>query len=277
MNRTVMVTAAAASEFTTKTPSPVSSHWADDTHALAAGTAEAIAARGPAKWFFITVDISFGAALQRDATEVIERTGGKVLGSVRHPTNNADFSSHLLQAQSSGADYIGLCSVGGDFVTLMKQAREFGVGKDGKQQLVGFLVYIQDVHALGLEIAQNLIVSEGFYWDQNDSARAFAKRFFEKRKMMPSKDHALIYTAVRHYLKAVDAAGGDEAKAVNEKMRATPFDFFGKPARVREDGRVLFDMGLYRVKKPGESKAPWDYYAPLASVPADKAFLPLVK
>lgn len=272
--RTVMITASAASEFTSKTCSGVSTHWADDTHALAAGTATQLTANGPASWFFITVDISFGAALQRDATEVIEAGGGKVVGSVRHPPNTADFASQLLQAQSSGARYIGLASVGADLITLLKQAKEFGIGDGGKQSLVGFLVYITDIHSLGLQASQGLVVTSGFYWDQSDAARAFARRFFDKRRAMPSKDHAEVYASVMHYLKAMAAAKSDDAIAVNTQMRNMPFDYFGTPASIRKDGRVLYDLGLYRVKAATASKYPWDYYERIATIPQAAAFLP---
>lgn len=273
-NRTVMITASATSDFTSKWCSPVSTHWADDSHALAAGTAKAISANGPKSWYFVTVDIAFGAALQRDATEVIEATGGKVLGTSKHPVNAPDFSSLLLQAQNSGAQEIGLASVGNDLVNEVKQAHEFGIGKDGKQSLIAFLVYIQDINALSLNTAQGLHATAGFYWDQNEKARAFAKRFLEKRKMMPSKNHAEIYTAVLHYLQAVDKAGTDEAVAVNKAMRAAPVDYFGRPATLRGDGRLLYDLTLYRVKKPADSKAPWDYYEKVRDIPAAEAFLP---
>ena len=274
-NRTVMITASATSDFTAKACSPVSTHWADDSHALAAGTARAISASGPKNWYVLTVDIAFGAALQRDATEVIEAKGGKVLGSSKHPVNASDFSSLLLQAQQSKAQEIGLASVGGDLVNEIKQAHEFGIGKDGAQSLIAFLVYIQDINALGLETAQGLNVTSGFYWDQSDKARAFAKRFFEKRKMMPSKNHAEIYTAVLHYLQAVEKAGTDEAVAVGKAMRAAPVDYFGRNATLRADGRLLYDLTLFRVKKPAESKAPWDYYARVRDIPASEAFLPM--
>jgi branched-chain amino acid transport system substrate-binding protein len=276
-NRAVMITASAASEFTSKNCSPVSTHWADDTHALAAGTAKALAATGASTWYFITVDIAFGASLQRDATQVIEANGGKVLGSLRHPVGTTDFSSFVLQAQGSGAKEIGLISVGNDLVNAIKQAGEFGIGRDGTQSLAGFLVYINDIHSLGLEIAQGLTVTTGFYWDQNDEARAFAKRFYAARKAMPSKNQATIYAAVRHYLKAVEAAKTDEAVAVNKAMRAITVDYFGKPTRVRSDGRVLYDLALYRVKKPSESKYPWDYYELVRAIPQEEAFLPLNK
>jgi len=276
-NRTVMITAAAASEFTSKLCSPVSTHWADDTHALTAGGARALLAAGGDTWFFITVDQAFGLALERNATAIVKDGGGRVLGTVRHPIGNADYSSLLLQAQASGAKVIGLASVGGDLVNLLKQANEFGMGNGGKQTLAGFLTYIQDIHSLGLPAAQGYTFTEGYYWDQSDAARAFARRFFAARKTMPSKDHAAIYAAVTHYLQAVDAAGTDEAVAVNRAMRERPLDYFGKPATVRSDGRVLYDVTLWRVKAPAESKQPWDYYAPVRTIPAAEAFLPLNK
>ena len=273
-NHNVMITASAASEFTSKACSAVSTHWADDTHALVAGTAQALSEGGGKSWFFITVDIAFGSALQREATTVIEKAGGKVLGSVKHPVGASDFSSLLLQAQASGADIIGLASVGGDLVNLLKTAGEFGIGRDGRQSLAGFLVYIDDVNALGLETAKELYVTSGFYWDQNDQSRAFARRFFEARKMMPSKDQAEVYTAVKHYLQAVDAAGTDEAKAVNAAMISAPVDYFGRPETIRADGRALYDLTLYRVKTPQELRAPWDDYQPVRTIPAAEAFLP---
>ncbi len=273
-SKTVMITASATADFTSKTCSPTSTHWADDSHALAAGTAKAIMAAGGKSWYFITVDIAFGAALQRDATEVIEAGGGKVVGYSKHPVGNVDFASLLLKAQASGAERIGLASVGNDLVSAIKQAHEFRIGLDGKQSLIAFLVYINDIHALGLEAAQNIAVTSGFYWDQNDKARTFAKRFYEKRNAMPSKNQAEIYTAVLHYLRAMDAAGTDDGVAVNKQMRAMPVDYFGKPATIRGDGRVLYDLMLYRVKKPAESKAQWDLYDPVKVIPAADAFLP---
>jgi branched-chain amino acid transport system substrate-binding protein len=273
--KTVMITAAATTDFTTKRCNVVSTHWADDNHALAGGTAKAILAGGGGKsWYFIAVDIAFGAALQKDATDVIEAGGGKVVGSVRHPVGNTDFSSLLLQAQSSKATNIGLASVGGDLVNEIKQAHEFGLGKPPGPALVGFLIYINDIHALGLETAQGLNVASSFYWDQNDASRKFAQRFFDKRKAMPSRNQAQIYAAVTHYLKAIDAAGTDDATVVGKKMREMPADYFGKTVTVRADGRVLTDLTLFRVKAPAESKKPWDYYAAVTPIPAAQAFLP---
>jgi branched-chain amino acid transport system substrate-binding protein len=273
-NKTVMITAAATTDITSKRCAIGSSHWADDTHAMAAGVAKAISDAGAKSWWFLTVDTAFGAALQAAATQVIEASGGKVLGSAKYPINAPDFSSLLLQAQASGAEKIGLVSVGADLDNQIKQGAEFGVGKDGKQAMVGFLVYIQDIHALGLKAAQNLDLTTGFYWDQNEAARAFAKRFSAEAHQMPSRNHAAIYAAVTHYLKAVKAAGTDDAAAVGKAMRAAPIDYFGHRATMRADGRVLYDLTLYRVKTPAESKGPWDYYAKLRDIPADQAFAP---
>ncbi len=274
-NRTVMITAAATTDFTAKRCNIVSTHWADDNHALAGGTAKAILASGGGKsWYFIAVDIAFGAALVKDATDVIEAGGGKVLGSVRYPVGNADFASLLLQAQGSRADDIGLASVGADLVAAIKQAHEFGLGTPPAASLVGFLIYINDIHALGLTTAQGLNVTSSFYWNQNDATRKFSTRFFAKRNAMPSRDQAQIYAATLHYLRAVDAAGTDEAVAVNKTMRDMPVDYFGKPTTLRYDGRLLDDLTLYRVKTPADSKAPWDYYAPVREIPASEAFLP---
>lgn len=273
-NKTVMITAAATTDITAKYCAINSSHWADDTHAMA-GSAKAIVESGGKTWFFLEQDTAFGAALEKAVTAVVEAAGGKSLGSLKHPINTADFSSLLLQAEASGADRIGIASVGGDLDNTIKQAAEFGIGKDGRQALVAFLFYIQDVYALGLPAAKNLNITTSFYWDQSDKARAFAKRFFAQRNMMPSRNHALIYTAVTHYLEAVKAAGTDDAAAVGKAMRSAPIDYFGHPATMRSDGRVLFDLTLYRVKTPEESKAPWDYYAPIKDIPAAQAFAPV--
>lgn len=274
-NKTVMITAAATSDFTAKACAPQSTHWADDTHALAAGTARELLANGATTWQFIAVDITFGAALVAEASSVVTAGGGTVTGTVRHAIGAADYSSQLLQAQASKAKIIGLASVGGDLVNIIKQSKEFAIGADGSQSLVAFLVYITDIHALGLDVARNLVVTSGFYWDQNDTARAFAKRFYEKRNAMPTKNQATIYAAVVHYLRAVDAAGTDEAVAVGKKMRELPLDYFGKPATVRADGRVLYDLNVYRVKTKAAQKAPWDYYEPVRIIPAATAFLPV--
>jgi branched-chain amino acid transport system substrate-binding protein len=193
---------------------------------------------------------------------------------VRHPPNNSDFASQLLQAQSSGARYIGLASVGADLVNLLKQAKEFGIGQDGKQSLVGFLVYITDIHSLGQQAPQGLTITSGFYRDQSETARSFSKRFFAKRGAMPSKDHAEIYTAVTHYLRAIEAVKSDDAVAVNRKLRTTPFDYFGTRASIRDDGRALYDLGLYKVEATSASRYPWDYYERIGTISQAEAFLP---
>jgi branched-chain amino acid transport system substrate-binding protein len=273
-NKTVMITAAAVSEFTSRSCSPVSSHWADDTHAMATGVGKVLTGTDQQTWFFITVDFSFGAALQAAATQVIEAYGGRVLGTAKFPIGNADFSSQIVQAQSSGAKIIGLASVGGDQVNLIKQCAEFGLQSSGAR-LAAFLVYITDIHALGLPVAQGLSFPAAFYWDQNDDARAFAKRFQAERKAAPTQNQALVYTGTLHFLKAMAQAGTDDAVAVNKAMRALPVAFFGRPCTMRADGRVLFDVTLYRVKRPSESRGPWDYYTQVGSIPPAEAFLPI--
>ena len=273
--RTVMITAAAINEFTSKLCSPVSTHWADDVHAMTTMTAKQVVKDGGDSWFFVTVDFSFGKALQAAATAVVEANGGKVLGSVYFPIGNADFASQLLRAQSSGARVIGLAAVGGDQVNAIKQAAEFGLTSGNGKTLAGFLVYITDIRALGLQAAQGLALTTGFYWDQDDGSRAFAKRFFAEHQAMPTRNQASVYLATRHFLKAVAQAGTRDAVAVGRAMRALPVDYFGRPASVRADGRVMYEVTLYRVKSPAESKAPWDYYTPIGTLPATEAFLPI--
>ena len=273
--KTVIITAAAASEFTSKSCSPTSIHWADDTHALAASTARQVLVNGGKTWFFITVDFSFGAALQREATEVILAGGGRVVGDTRYPIGNTDFSSQLLQAQASGAQVIGLASVGNDLVNCIKQAGEFGVGSNGKQTLAGFLIYITDIHALTPKVAQGFTFVSGFYWDQNDAARAFSRRFFAAHKAMPTRDQAAIYAASLHFHKAMAQGGIRDPLTVNKAMRDMPIDYFGHSGTIRADGRALYDLTLYKVKKPDQVAAPWDYYAPTGTVARADAFLPM--
>ncbi|MBV9747182.1 MAG: ABC transporter substrate-binding protein [Acetobacteraceae bacterium] len=270
--RSVIITAAAVTEFTAKLCAPISVHWADDTHALAAGTARRVVARGGKTWFFITVDFAFGLGLQKEATEVIAPAGGKVLGAARYPLGNTDYASQLLAAQASGADVIGLASVGNDQVNLIKQAYEFGLVRGDRPTLVAFLVYITDIHALGLPVAKGLTFSSGFYWDQGEPARAFARRFFAARRAMPTRNQAAIYASTLHFLKAMAQAGTRDALAVNQAMRAMPANYLGRPATIRADGRALYDLTLYQVRAPGASKQPWDYYAALATIPAADAF-----
>ncbi len=269
--RTVMITAAAVTEFTSKSCSPVSSHWADDTHALTAGTGRVLTSLGGRTWFFITVDFSFGAALQAAATGNIEAAGGRVTGAAKFPIGNTDFSSQILQARSSGAQVIGLAAVGNDQVNLVKQAAEFGL-QDGGAQLAAFLVYITDIHALGLAAAQGLSFPSSFYWDQNHASRAFAQRYFAERHAMPTKNQASVYAGTLHFLNAMAQAGTRDAVAVNQAMRALPVNFFGRPATLRQDGRLLVDLTLYRVKAPADSRAEWDACRPVGALPSTEAF-----
>src|SRR5712664_1653298 len=271
-----IVSSAATSDLTGKACSPNTVHWTYDTWALANGTGNAVVKTGGDTWFFITADYAFGHALERDVEAVVIKNGGKVLGKVRHPLNTQDFSSFLLQAQASKAKVIGLANAGGDTTNSIKQAAEFGIVKGG-QSLAGLLVFITDVHGLGLPTAQGPIFTETFYWDLNDKTRAFAKRFAERDKgIHPTMITAGVYSATLHYLKAVEALKGDDGTKVIAKMKETPTDdpLFGKGS-IRADGRKLHPMYLFEVKKPSESKGPWDYYKVRATIPADQAFRPL--
>src|SRR5436190_2752425 len=264
------------SDLTGKACSPNTVHWAYDTWMLANGTGTAMTKQGGDTWFFITADYAFGQALERDTTTAVQKAGGKVLGGVRAPLNNQDFSSFLLQAQSSKAKVIGLANAGGDTTNSIKQAAEFGIVKGG-QSLAGLLVFITDVHGLGLPTAQGLIFTETFYWDLNDKTRAFAKRFAERDKgIHPTMIHAGIYSAVLHYLKAVEALKSDDGTRVIAKMKEMPTDdpLFGK-GTIRVDGRKIHPAYLVEVKKPSESKYAWDYYKIRATIPAEQAFRPL--
>ena len=224
-------------------------------------TGRAVVQNGGDSWFFITADYAFGQSLEKDASAVVRSEGGKVLGDVRHPINVSDFSSFLLTAQASGAKIIALANAGGDTINAIKTAREFGIGKDGKQSLAGLLVYINDVHSLGLAQTQGMYLTEGFYWDRDDASRAWSKRYFDKTRKMPNMSQAGAYSATMHYLNAVKAAGTDATDAVMAKMREMPInDMYAKNGRIRADGRMVHDMYLFQVKKPEESKAPWDYY-----------------
>ncbi len=271
--KTLLISGAAVSELTGKACSPYSTHWADDTYALANATGKAVTAAGGKSWYFVTVDYSFGHAMERDAAAAVASAGGKVLGNTRHPLGAQDLSSFLLQAQASKAQVIGLANVGGDTSNAVKQAAEFGITSGG-QKLAGFLVFLTDIKAIGLPLAKGLLVSTGFYWDQNDEARAFAKRFEAKVGRMPTKQQASVYASVQHYLKAVAAVGTDDAGKVNAQMRALPVDYFGHAASIRPDGRVLYDLTLYEVKSPAESRGPWDFYKPISTLPANEVFRP---
>ena len=280
-NGVFLVSGAATSDLTGKACTPNTIHWTFDTYALANGTGKAIVKSGGDSWFFVTADYAFGHALQRDTSAVVEANGGKVLGSVNVPLNTPDFSSFLLQAQSSKAKIIGLANAGGDTTNSVKQAHEFGIAGGG-QTLAALLLFINDVNALGLDVAQGLEFTETFYWDANDDTRAFAKRFSERMKnhAMPSMVQAGVYSATLHYLKALEALGGnphDGAKVV-AKMKELPTDdpLFGKGV-VRADGRKIHPAYLFQVKSPGESKYPWDYYKLVGTIPAAEAFRPLAQ
>ncbi len=273
-----LVTGAATADLTGKACSPNTVHWLYDTWMLANGTGSAIVKTGGDSWFFLTADYAFGHALERDTEAVVLKSGGKVLGKVRHPLATQDFSSFLLQAQASKAKVIGLANAGGDTINSIKQAAEFGIVKGG-QSLAGLLVFLTDVHGLGLQAAQGLILTETFYWDLNDRTRAWSRRFVPQNNgKYPSMDHAGVYSVVLHYLKAIEAAKTDDGSKVIAKMKEMPTDdpLFGK-GTVRADGRKLHPAYLFEVKKPSESKGPYDYYKLRATIPADQAFRPLAE
>ena len=266
---------ASTTELTGKSCSPTGLHWTSDAYAQAHGTARALMQRGDDTWFFLTVDYTGGYTLEDSAHPVILGLGGKVLGSVRHPLNTADFSSYLLQAQASGAKVVALANGGNDTINAIKQAAEFGLMSNG-QQLVGLFVNITDIHSLGLKITQDIIFTTAFYWNLDDQTRAFARRFQVRQKAMPTQYQAGIYSAVTHYLKAIDACGTDEALPVVTQMKAMPVeDFFARHGHLREDGRMVHDMFLVQVKKPEASTSEWDLYEVLATIPAGEAFRPL--
>lgn len=256
---------------------PYTVHYVFDTYAQANVTGLATVRNGLDSWFFLSADYAFGQDLEKDTTAVVTKAGGKVLGSVKHPLNTADFSSFLLQAQSSKAKVVGLANAGGDTITAIKQAAEFGLTKSGGQKLSPLLAFISDIDSVGLDTAQGLILAEAFYWDLNDETRAFTKRFQERNKgRVPTSAQAGVYSSVLHYLKAVKAAGTTDSAAVMKLMKETPInDMFAKNGKIREDGRMIHDFYLFEVKKPSESKGRWDYYKLSATVPADQAFQPL--
>ena len=278
-NKVFIDSGAATSDLTGKACTPNTVHWTYDTWSLANGTGKEVVKAGGDTWFFLTADYAFGKALERDTTAVVVANGGKVLGSVLHPLNTADFSSFLLQAQASKAKIIGLANAGGDTINSIKAASEFGIVQGG-QKLAGLLVFISDVHALGLKAANGLQLTSAFYWDHDDKTRGWSKKFAARNNgRMPTMVQAGVYAGVLHYLKAVQALKSDEdGKAVVAKMKAIPTDdpLFGK-GTIRADGRKIHPMYLYEVKKPSESKGPWDYYKLVKEIPADQAFRPLAQ
>jgi branched-chain amino acid transport system substrate-binding protein len=274
-HRITMNTGAASTDLTNKAWTPYSIHYVYDTYALGKVTGQAVVQHGGKSWFFITADYAFGQSLEQNTTKFVTQLGGKVLGSVRHPLSTADFSSYLLQAQSSGAQIIGLANAGGDTINAIKQAREFGIGQKG-QRLVGLLIFDTDIKSLGLNVAQGMQFTSGFYWDRDDATRAFSKRFFAIHKAMPTMDQAGAYSAAMNYLKAVKAAGTDDPDAVMAKLKSMDVsDFFAVHGKIRIDGRMVHDMYLMEVKKPSESKGEWDLLKIIKTVPGDEAFMPL--
>ena len=279
-----IVTGAATTDLTGKACSPYGFHWAYDTHALAVGTGGALVKQGGDSWFFLTADYAFGYSLEEQTSNFVKAQGGKVLGAVRHPLATTDYSSFLLQAQSSGAKVIGLANAGLDTANSIKQAAEFGIVAGG-QRLAALLFTLAEVHGLGLEAAQGLTLTEGFYWDRDDESRAFAKKYMDRTGRMPNMIQAGTYSAVTQYLKAIDKAGTDETEAVSKELHAMPVDdVFGRGGKVGANGRMIHDMYLMEVKKPSESKQEWDYYKVLATIPGDEAYIkpaesgcPLVK
>ncbi|MBZ8133172.1 ABC transporter substrate-binding protein [Afifella sp. IM 167] len=269
---------AATTALTNDQCAPTFVHWTYDTYALSVGTGKAVVDEGGKSWFFLTADYAFGHQLEKDTAAVVEANGGTVVGSVNHPLSSSDFSSFLLQAQASGADVIGLANAGGDTTNAIKQANSFGIVQGG-QKLAALLGFITDVDALGLDVAQGLTLTTGFYWDRNEDTRKFADRFAEKMNgQKPTMVQAGVYSAVMHYLKAVEEIDDDGGKAAVDQMKKMPInDFFAEDGTIREDGRMVHDMYLVQVKKPGDSAGKWDYYEIVKTIPGSEAFLPIEK
>jgi branched-chain amino acid transport system substrate-binding protein len=276
-NKIAIAVAPGTTRITNEECTPTGVHYAYDTFALAKGTASTLVKTGLDSWYFVTIDFAGGHSIEKDAVETVRANGGKVLGTVRHPIDANDFSSYILQAQASKAKVVGFATAGQAAVNAIKTAHEFGL-REGGQTLAGLYFFVTDIHSLGLKVAQDMIVTTAFYWDMNDETRAWSKRFLEQTQRMPTQLQAANYSAIMHYLKAVQAAGTDDTAAVMKRMREMRInDFFAKNGKIREDGRMVHDMYVVRVKKPDESKYPWDYYEIKATVPAEEAFQPLAK
>ncbi|WP_322514827.1 ABC transporter substrate-binding protein [Rhodopseudomonas palustris] len=275
-NKIIMYSGPGSVRLSNEACGPYTIHYSYDTFAQANVSGLASVKQGLDTWFFLSADYAFGQDLERDTANVVKASGGKVLGGVKHPINTSDFSSFLLQAQSSNAKVIGLANAGGDTINAIKQAAEFGITRKGGQKILPLLAFITDIDSIGLETAQGLLIAGAFYWDLNDDTRAFSKRFMERTKRVPTSAQAGLYSETMHYLQAVKAAGTTDAAAVMMKMKEMPVnDFFARNGKIREDGRMVHDMYLFEVKKPSESKGRWDYYKLLATVPGDQAFQPL--
>lgn len=266
-----LISGAATADLSGKNCSPFSIQTADDTYALSVGTTRAVVESGADTWFFLTADYVFGHTIEAESTRIITESGGKVLGHAFHPQNTSDYASYLLQAQASRAKAIGLANAGNDTINAIKQANEFGLTSGG-QKLVGLILFISDIHSLGLASAHGLLLTEGFYWDMNDSARTWSRRFETRFHRMPTREQATAYATVIHYLKAVQAAGTDDAKTVVAQMKSMPMEYFGQAGTFQPNGRFLHDLALYEVKSPQESKGPWDYYKLVRTIPAATAF-----
>lgn len=273
-NRITIATSAGSDVLTNKACTPVSAHWTFDTYALPAALARAIVKQGGKDWYFLTIDYAFGHALEAQAARFVKMDGGKVIGQTPHPTGTVDFSSDLTQAAASGATVLGLATSGAPLMNALKQFQEFGLEKTMRP--AALLIDVSDIHAVGLPATQGLLYVSAFYWDQNDQTRAFSQRFFKLHGAMPTMFQASIYSAMMHYLRAIDVTGTDEAKAVMAQMRATPInDFMTHDGRIREDGRVIRDLYLMQVKTPAESHGEWDLAKVVSTIPGDQAFRPL--
>ncbi|WP_373332488.1 ABC transporter substrate-binding protein [Thiopseudomonas alkaliphila] len=274
-DKLALISASASSSLTNEYCSPNHIHWVYDTYALSNGTAHAVLEEGGKSWFVLAADYAFGHSLEQDITKVVESEGGTVVGKVRHPFPSNDFSSYILQAQGSGAEVVALANAGADLVNALQTASQFGLTQAG-QKLAGMVVFLNDVHSMGLEVTQDLMLTTGWYWDMNDETRAWAKRYYDRVGRMPSMTHAGMYSSTLHYLNAVKATGSDDTQTVRAKMIETPInDMFAKNGQLREDGRMVHDMYLAQVKKPSESKSEWDLYKILRTIPGDQAYRPL--
>ncbi len=276
-HKLLVVTTGGTSSLTGEYCAPQTFHWVYDTYGLAAGTGNALVARGAKTWAFLTADYEFGKALEQDTALAVQKAGGKVLASIRHPQGTTDYASYLVQLQSSGAQVIGLANAGSDTINSVKQAQEFGLTSGGTR-LAGLFLNLSDIHALGLSAAHGLMMTQGFYWDLDDGTRGFARRYFARQHAMPSQGQAGAYSAVMHYLKAVQAAGTDNPVTVADQMRATPVDdFFARGARLRADGKLAHELYLLQVKEPAEQTEPWDYLRLISTIPPDVANRPLAE
>lgn len=271
-NKLAIISASASSSLTNEYCSPNHIHWVYDTYALSNGTAHAVLQEGGKDWFILAADYAFGHSLEADITKVVESEGGKVVGKVRHPFPSNDFSSYILQAQGSGAEVVALANAGADLVNALQTASQFGVAQSG-QQLAGMVVFLNDVHSMGLEVTQDLMLTTGWYWDMNDETREWSQRYYDRVGRMPSMTHAGVYSSTMHYLNAVKDTDSDESQVVRAKMIETPInDMFAKNGQLREDGRMVHDMYLAQVKTPAESKSEWDLYKILRTIPGDQAY-----